>query len=203
MDVSLEMSVEQQVRVSPTLIAVNHVLALSSQELQVLIKQEAEENPALELIEHQTCGVCGEVMANGVCLVCMRTKAPDQSEISGEEFGFGSLGYRDEGPEGGFSGVSDSDDFDPVSLVASEPSVRERLLLDLRSSLAADDLVIAAYILGNLDDRGFLAGSTDELASELGADPEQVANVLEQVQKLGPPGIGARDPRECLLLQLD
>jgi RNA polymerase sigma-54 factor len=203
MDVSLEMGVEQQARVSPTLIAVNHVLALSSQELHVLIKQEADENPALEIIEHQTCGVCGEVMSNGLCLVCVRRNASDEGQNSGDEFGFGSLGYRDDASEGGFSGVSDADDFDPVSLVASEPSVRERLLLDLRSALSSEDLLIAAYILGNLDDRGFVAASFEELASDLGADPEHVAKVLEQVQRLGPPGIAARDPRECLLLQLE
>jgi RNA polymerase sigma-54 factor len=203
MDVSLEMGIEQQVRVSPTLIAVNHVLALSSQELQALIKQEADDNPALEIIEHQTCNVCGEVLTNGVCLVCLRNSAAEPEQYSGDEFSFGSLGYREEATEGGFAGLSDSDEFDPVSLVASEPSVRERLLLDLRSTLKSEDLVVAAYILENLDDRGFLMGTVKEIALDLDADESQVARILGEVQRLGPPGIAAHDPRECLLLQLD
>src|SRR5207249_3567498 len=57
MDISLEMNAEQSLRVSPTLIAVNQILALSSLELQAAIKQEAEENPALEIQERQTCNI--------------------------------------------------------------------------------------------------------------------------------------------------
>jgi RNA polymerase sigma-54 factor len=203
MDVSMDMGVEQQMRVSPTLIAVNHVLALSSQELQNLIKQEADENPALEIIEHHTCSFCGEVLSNGVCVACLRKKTPDQDQYSGDEFGFSQLGYRDEGSEGGFSAVTDSDEFDPISLVASEPSLRERLLLDLRSALGERDMVVADYIIGNLDDRGFLIGSPAEMAADLNLEEEDVARVLAEVQRIGPPGIAARDPRECLLLQLN
>jgi RNA polymerase sigma-54 factor len=201
MDISLEMGVEHQVRVSPTLIAVNHVLALSSQELQALIKQEAEENPALELTENQTCNVCGEVLAHGVCLVCLRRGTTD-SAAAGDEFSFGDLGYPDEG-QGTFSSMTDSDEFDPVALVASEPTMRERLLLDLRSALRTTDLKIAEYILGNLDDKGFLVETLEAMASELSVSHDDVSKVLGDVQRLGPPGIGARDPRECLLLQLD
>ena len=73
MDISIDMNVEQQMRVSPTLIAVNHILALSSQELQELIKQEAEENPAFEIVEHQTCSICGEQLINGICVNCSRS----------------------------------------------------------------------------------------------------------------------------------
>jgi RNA polymerase sigma-54 factor len=202
MDVSLEMGMEQQVRVSPTLIAVNHVLALSSQELQALIKQEAEENPALELTENHTCNVCGEVLANGVCLVCLRRGTSDDSN-AGDEFNFSALGYPEDGQGGSFSSMMDSEEFDPVSLVASEPTMRERLLLDLRSHLRSDELRIAEYILGNLDDKGFLIGTLEEMASELGISHDEVSKVVRDVQRLGPPGIAARNPRECLLLQLD
>jgi RNA polymerase sigma-54 factor len=87
--------------------------------------------------------------------------------------------------------------------VAAEASTRERLLLDLRSTLSAEDLVIAAYIIDSLDDRGFLISSVPELASELNAGEEEIARVLGIVQRIGPPGIAARDPRECLILQLD
>ena len=203
MDISLDMGVEQQARVSPTLIAVNHVLALSSQELQNLIKQEAEENPALEVIEHQTCNSCGEALQNGICLSCLRKTTPDPAQYEGDEFGFSGLGYKDEGSAGGFSGVSESEEFDPMSLVASEPNLHERLLLDLRSTLDSDDLPIAEYILGNLDDRGFLTSPPEEMAREFGAEEHRVRQVLGEVQRLGPPGIAATDPRECLLLQLD
>ena len=204
MDISIDMNVEQQMRVSPTLIAVNHILALSSQELQDLIKQEAEENPAFDIVEHQTCSICGEQLKNGICLNCSRrTQQENSNNDAADEFGFGSLGYRDEPFSPNMSGGADDDDFDPVSLVASEPTMGERLMLDLRSALAPEDFPVAEYILGSLDDRGFLSFGIEEVADELSLPLDEVERVLKIVQRTGPPGIAARDPRECLLLQLD
>lgn len=204
MDISFEQNFEQSARVSPTLIAVNHVLALSSQELQALIKQEADENPALDVIEHHTCARCGEVLANGVCRGCVRRSADKSREDDGSDtFDLGSLGYRDDELRGTLSGLPDNDEFDPVSLVAAEASMDERLMLDVRSAIAAEDFPIAEYLLGSLDDRGFLMSDTGSIAEQMGVSAERVETVLGVMQKLGPPGIAARDPRECLLLQLD
>src|SRR5438105_7641045 len=87
MDLALDMTFEQTQRVSPTLIAVNQILALSSQELQAAIKQEAEENPAFEVTEHQTCSICGEVLKHGICLNCLRTRpSADTMARSSDEF---------------------------------------------------------------------------------------------------------------------
>jgi RNA polymerase sigma-54 factor len=203
MDLSLEMSAEQTMRVSPTLIAVNHILALSSQELQALIKQEADENPALEIVEHQTCSICGEPLKHGTCLNCLRGgSAPSQAQMAPEDYGYGPFNYREDGAESGFASVADDEDFDPVSLVAAEATMRERLMSDLRSALSTEDFPIADYLVGSLDDRGFLVPSTETVAVELGVEVERVNAVLETIQRLGPSGIGARDPRECLLLQL-
>jgi len=204
MDLSLDLNLEQSARVSPTLIAVNHILALSSQELQTLIKQEADENPALELTEHHTCNICGEVLKNGVCFNCLSGKSSvDTAHQSGDEFSYSSLGYKDEGSDNSFSGLSEDSEFDPVSLVAAEPTMRERLMLDLRSVLPQQDFNVADYIVGSLDDRGFLTLDPEIIAQQLDVALEQVERVLDVMQKLGPPGIAARDPRECLLLQLD
>jgi len=59
LDLNIDMSSEMGMRVSPTIIAVNQILSLSSMELQKAIKLEAEENPAFEILEHQTCPICG------------------------------------------------------------------------------------------------------------------------------------------------
>jgi RNA polymerase sigma-54 factor len=204
MDISLDMNVEQSMRVSPTLIAVNHVLALSSQELQALIKQEADENPALELIEHQTCGICGEVLSNGICRSCLRRTKEASTEVYGaDDYGSGGLPYREEEQGGMTAGSGDNDEFDPVALVAAEASMYERLMLDMRSALPQEDFAIAEYLLGSLDDRGFLVQDTDAIAEQMSVPVERVDFVLRVMQRTGPPGIAARDPRECLLLQLD
>lgn len=205
MDLSLDMTQEQTVRVSPTLIAVNQILALSSQELQAAIKQEAEENPAFEIIEHQTCNVCGEVLSHGICVNCARRgQNSDGRQSTTDDYSPSAMVEADYGSSGFTGSYSDPDEeFDPVALVASEPTMYERLMNDLQAALPESDLAIADYLIGNLDDRGFLTSDAVRLAREIGAPAERVERVLRTMQRLGPPGIGALNHQECLLLQLD
>lgn len=205
MDISLDMAVEQSLRVSPTLIAVNQILALSSQELQAAIKQEAEENPALEITEHQTCSLCGEVLRHGVCMNCTRrTLAGEQRSHSSDEYNASALLENDYTGSGYSSGLSDLDEeFDPVALVASELTMRERLMMDLRAVLPQEDHAIADYLIGSLDERGFLMSSVERMAEDTGLPMERLERVLDLLKRLGPPGIGATSHQECLLLQLD
>ena len=65
------------------------------------------------------------------------------------------------------------------------------------------DRPIVDHVVGSLDERGRLASTTDEIAADLGVGTARVAAALTAVQEVGPPGVGARDLRECLLLQLD
>jgi RNA polymerase sigma-54 factor len=82
-------------------------------------------------------------------------------------------------------------------------SLEDHLMWQLRlSSLDADDQRIGATIIYNLDDDGYLETPVAELAAQLETSVERVERVLKQVQRLDPPGVGARDLRECLLAQL-
>ena len=89
------------------------------------------------------------------------------------------------------------------SLVAST-SLQELLLEQVReSSLTTDMWPIAEMLIGNVDDYGYLKASTEELAASTGVNLEQVEQVLKVVQSFDPSGVGARDLRECLMLQLE
>src|SRR5262249_28408716 len=61
----------------------------------------------------------------------------------------------------------------------------------------------AEFIVGSIDDRGWLVTPVEEIAESLGRPLVEIENVLRLVQALEPPGVAARDLRECLLLQLD
>jgi RNA polymerase sigma-54 factor len=100
-------------------------------------------------------------------------------------------------PLGGASGGDSS------PAVAYVPSPRERLLAEVALALPAGDRALAEYVIGSLDDRGFLDRDTDTLAQATGVEVERVERVLRAVRDAGPPGIGARGARECLLLQLE
>lgn len=202
LDLSIDMAPEMGTRVSPTLIAVNQILSLSSMDLQKAIKQEAEENPAFEIVEHAICPICGEQIRGNACANCAKRSGNDSPALGSDGPSFDDYNYGDYSG-GGYNATTDDDEFDPMTLVAAERTLGERLMADLRAVLDHPDIIIAEFLIGSLDERGFLGQDLYEVARRVGAEEERVAHVLEELQRLGPPGIGARDLRECLLLQLD
>ncbi len=89
------------------------------------------------------------------------------------------------------------------SLVAGT-SLQENLLEQVRlSDMTEDQRSIAEMIVGNIDDYGYLQASVDELSFSTNIGADRILEVLAVVQTFHPPGVGARDLRECLLLQLE
>ena len=89
------------------------------------------------------------------------------------------------------------------SLVAST-SLQENLLEQVRDSDLKPELwQVAELIIGNIDDYGYLKATVDEMAGSTGIPPEAILEALKVVQSFDPAGIGARDLRECLMLQLE
>jgi len=89
------------------------------------------------------------------------------------------------------------------SLVAST-SLQEKLLEQVRDSDLKPELwQVAELIIGNIDDYGYLKATVDEMATSTGIPPESIIESLRVVQSFDPAGIGARDLRECLMLQLE
>ncbi|MBI5388623.1 MAG: RNA polymerase factor sigma-54 [Verrucomicrobia bacterium] len=89
------------------------------------------------------------------------------------------------------------------SLVATT-SLQETLLEQMRTSdLPEEQHPIAEMLIGNIDEHGYLKTSVEELAGTTSVPAEQILEVLRVIQAFHPPGVGARDLRECLLLQLE
>jgi RNA polymerase sigma-54 factor len=89
------------------------------------------------------------------------------------------------------------------SLVAGT-SLQEMLLEQVRESqLAEERWPIAEMIIGNIDDYGYLKATVEELSVSTGLPAETILEVLKVIQTFDPPGVGARDLRECLLSQLE
>jgi RNA polymerase sigma-54 factor len=89
------------------------------------------------------------------------------------------------------------------SLVAST-SLQENLMDQVRmSELNDDQRKVAEVIIGNIDDYGYLKTTNDELSFSTNIPAERIQEVLRVIQTFHPPGVGARDLRECLMLQLE
>lgn len=85
-----------------------------------------------------------------------------------------------------------------------EQSLQEMLLEQVRdANLSAELMPVAEMIVGNIDERGWLASSIEELAAATGEQVEKFAAALKVVQSFQPPGVGARDLGDCLRLQLE
>ncbi len=92
---------------------------------------------------------------------------------------------------------------EPTDRLRSTPSLADTLLDQLRLQIDHADLPIGLELIGGLDHRGWLTETPAAVAERLDVPVGRVLAVLRALQSLDPPGIGARDAREALLLQLD
>lgn len=187
-------------RLSPQQIQLMKLLQVPTMELDQRIKQELEENPALE--EGAEKDEDGEDFDDN--------QDDDFNDDSNEEE-FDISDYLDDDADYktrvNNKGKDDEERGVPLS---GEQSYQERLL-DQLQLLFLDDVqyLIADTIIGNLDESGYLnreiEAIVDDLAFSANAETTEaeVEMVLKMIQELDPAGIGARDLRECLLLQLE
>jgi RNA polymerase sigma-54 factor len=83
-------------------------------------------------------------------------------------------------------------------------SLAEYLMEQVRETdLNDEERILAETIIGNIDDYGYLKATVEEIAASTQKPVETISRVLIVVQSFDPPGVGARDLRECLLLQLE
>jgi RNA polymerase sigma-54 factor len=88
--------------------------------------------------------------------------------------------------------------------LTAETSLAQNLLDQAREvGLNGSQRAIAELIIGNIDDYGYLKATVEELAASTSLSAEKISEVLKVIQSFDPPGVGALDLRECLMLQLE
>jgi RNA polymerase sigma-54 factor len=101
-------------------------------------------------------------------------------------------------------GLGDDDRPSIEATYARRPSLAEHLEWQLQvTDLDPAGIEVARWIIGNIDERGFLRSTIEELARQARVEEGEVERVLFAIQKLDPVGVAARDLRECLLIQID
>jgi RNA polymerase sigma-54 factor len=175
------------------------LLEVPTMELEARIKQELQENPALE--EGEEVEEEEEEFEN--------EEVEEENEPEEEEFDISD--YLDDDTEYKTQVNNTSrDDEEKVIPLSGDISFQDRIATQLHLlDLNEKEFIIADTIIGNLDDSGYLnreiEAIVDDLAfsSDVRATEEEVNKILEMIQELDPAGIGARDLRECLLLQIE
>jgi RNA polymerase sigma-54 factor len=88
--------------------------------------------------------------------------------------------------------------------ITAETSLAQHLMEQVRdTSLNEDERGVAELLIGNIDDFGYLMATVEELAATTSLPVDQILKVLKVIQGFEPVGVGARDLRECLMLQLE
>jgi RNA polymerase sigma-54 factor len=115
--------------------------------------------------------------------------------------------YMDSHPQTGLEGRGAGEDDERRSLEATltrRPTLGEHLDWQIQlSDFDAEEIAIAEWIIGNLDERGYLCDDIEAIGRRAHFEVERVEGVLKKIQQLDPPGVAARDLRECLLIQID
>ena len=89
------------------------------------------------------------------------------------------------------------------NFLSKEEDLSDHLLWQLRlSDISDDQMIIGAEIIGNLNEDGYLTSTVEEIAAEVEQTVEEVERVLGVIQEFDPPGVAARNVRECLLNQM-
>jgi RNA polymerase sigma-54 factor len=211
----LDIRQSQSLVMTPQLQQAIKLLALSNLEIEAFIAEEVEKNPLLDATAVREVATPErperEAPAGADELVAGTAPAEDRGldlDYATESHQQDSVADGGTGPDGGLSlngasggGLGGEDGPDWDSLADDAPDLAEHLEAQVALILSGPDLTIAAHIIDQLDEAGYLTVPLREIADRLGVALPQVEAVLKVVQTLDPTGVGARDLAECLMLQ--
>lgn len=176
-----------EARTLQTILAVNAILPLTVTELLARVEQELEENPVLERVP-VPCPHCGHPVEGVTCTRCGELAFGGwRSWASGRH----GAEWPEERPSALDRAVA------PANLL---DSLEAQLRVDVSDPVV---LRVALHLVGYVDRRGYLDADLAYVAAELRVPLDMVERALLALQACEPAGVGARDVRECLLLQLE
>ena len=193
MALQAKQTTQQRLMLAPNVTLALEVLRMPTMELQAFLRQQVEENPLLEL---------------------------DEAAEEADEAAPADQNGAEDPPVGGLdeewlshwqteASGQDADDEERLNRLleqrlAKPESLHESLRLQLGCQpLSDEERRLGEALIVRLDEHGYLDGSLEELAAELGVAVPALEAALKVIQRFDPPGVGARDLRECLLLQVE
>ncbi len=202
-----QMKLSQQLVMTPQLQQAIKLLQLSRLELQDLVSQEMEENPVLdESLEVE------EVKEPDTLEITEKEAAPQEdaevfTEVKAGEETLQDMDWATYLDSYNYSsGEQYYDDDDRPSyenLLTKKTTLFDHLLWQLKlSHVTEQEILVGSEIIGNIDEEGYLRSTLADIAMICSVDEPFVESVLKKIQEFDPIGVGARDLRECLLLQV-
>jgi RNA polymerase sigma-54 factor len=204
----------QSLTMTPQLQQAIKLLQLSRLELEQFVETQMAENPVLEESPQDSTDDFSSVekefteseaisdrLESASHIVDQVGKTKD-SEVDWERLS-NYEESRFQASSAGSKGGQDDESPNYENIVTKAGTLQEYILDQSREvDFSEAELKIAEQIAGNIDDRGYLVSSIDELCEKEGFDRELVEGVLDTIQHFDPPGVAARDLKECLLIQI-
>ncbi len=219
MEARLELKLSQKLIMTPQLQQAIKLLQLSRLELVQSISQEIMENPVLEEIppdaaeeERESVGdAVGGDLAGPEAAQTEQTEVRESEDVSElkAESDLGPLWdeYLNEASDERDIGGGESEEKELPSYdqrLTRSASLSDHLLWQLRLTTSDPSLIEAGeWIIGNIDDDGYLRASLEEIAQKSSVPLETLERALGIIQRFDPVGVGARDLRECLRIQAE
>jgi len=193
-----QLQIKLSQKLSPQQIQLMKLIQLSTQELEQKVEAELGENPALE---------------SGLELPEPATAEDDYDErttIEADEIDVDQYLSDDEIPSYRlYSNNYSNEDEQRIVPVSGGVSFHQHLLQQAGNLILNDqEMQVAEFLIGSIDDSGYLRRTNEELMDDLAftqnlfVEPQELKKIIKAVQALDPPGVGARSLQECLLLQL-
>lgn len=204
----------QQLVMTPQLQQAIKLLQLSRLELAATVQQEIEQNPVLEEVSLSQ-DLDNESEANKKAGQVENEQSGPETEFTNEvrinetQSQLSEINWQDYANEyehntPSFIPRGDSDLPSRLDIVSKKPNLQSHLQWQLRlSDLPENNKDIGMFIIGNLNRDGFLEAEVEDIMDETGCDEENAILALHEIQAMDPPGVGARNVQESLLLQLD
>ncbi|MDD2247601.1 MAG: RNA polymerase sigma-54 factor, partial [Proteiniphilum sp.] len=196
-----QQELKQIQRLSPLQMQVIKLVELNSIEVEDRIKQEVEDNPALETADAEiSADVENEDMESG-----------EETSLSQEDMILGDYFSEDDIPDYRLNATYHKNETNIAEInYYDDKSLSDYLLEQIRLlNLDNRKQLIAEYIIGSLDENGYLQRDLQSISDDLlfqqqiEVTPLQLEDVLYEIQDLDPAGVGARGLQECLLIQLN
>jgi len=202
MKTRLDLRLTQKLIMTPQLQQAIKLLQLSRLELTQIVSQELLENPLLDELTDLEETVEEKKSEEDERTEETATDAAETELSSQWEEYIGDI--QRENKETEYPSAAGDEPPSYEQTLTRPPSLSEHLLWQLRLSVATPrDVEIGKSIIGNIDEDGYLRISVEELATLTEAKKDEVERALTLVQSFDPLGVGARDLRECLLIQLE
>lgn len=200
MQLKTSLKLSQQLRMTPQLQQAIKLLQLSRLELETAVRKELEENPVLEevqdIAEDTSRLEAREANPEDSASTQEQSDPRNQDEFEWENY----VDTKYKAPQSGPGGTDEIMNYE--NMISSEATLHDHLLWQMNlGGFSDEEENYLAILISYVDDDGYIKTPMAEIAQEENVDEKELVEMLPFLQEFDPPGVGARDLKECLIIQ--